>query len=350
MAAKVIKKLKEQRKDPVSPLHLSEPQHENLSRDEGFHETARKDSLEREQEENLLRDEGFHETAEKDSLEREQGITKVLKFKERTKSFEFFLSLVNSGSSECPFWEDSEDQYDSSFSDDSSPSELSASIGYFPPFQSCEDSSDIPVQQISINNEETSRTTDSGRYNQNKETSGQGIIIKIILPTPHNVSTVRKCELDMPLKDIKPSELATVEENFQDNLEDLLEPGIREMSFNIQQGIWRKTIWHHQKPSRDQYWRNKIELEKQHQIKLRFLADFMDPRREPWYNSSESQSILFDDPPSQPSSFHRLFRWIRKTFSRANMKPLEFGEDQKQRVPRSRGSRLWRWLSWKSFN
>ncbi|XP_072482108.1 uncharacterized protein [Notamacropus eugenii] len=328
MEAKEIKEVKAQRKDPVSPLHLCETQEENLSRDEGFHETARKDSL-----------------------EREQGITKVLSSEERNRSLKVLSLLLNSASSKGPTCKGSEDLYDSSFCDDSSPSELSVSIGYFPPFPSCEDSSDIPVQQISINDEETSRTTDSGRYIQNKETSSQVILIKSPLPTPHNVSPVSEGQLDVPFKDIKPSELATVEENFQENLEDILEPGIREMGLNIEQGIWRNIKWRPQKSSKEQFWRNEIELEKPYDIQLMLLPDFGDPRKEPSCNyPSESQSTYFGNPSLQSSSFHCLFRWIRQTFSRGKVKPLQRCEDQKPRVPTSQGSRLWRWLPWKPFD
>ncbi|XP_072482133.1 uncharacterized protein [Notamacropus eugenii] len=323
-----IKEVKAQRKDPVSLFHHSEPREENLSRDEGFHETARKDSLEREQikevkaqrkdpvslfhhseprEENLSRDEGFHETARKDSLEREQEITKVLSSEESHRSLEVFSLLFNSASSKCPTCKGSEDLHGRSFCDDSSPSELSASLGYVPPFQSCEDSSDIPVQQISLNNEETSRTTDSGRYIQNKETSGQGIIIKSPLPTPHNVSPVSERHLDVPFKGVRPSELATVEEDFQENLEDILEPGIQEMGLNIQQGTWRNRKCHHEKSSKEQFCRNIIEFEKPCEIRLMILPNFRELTTEPSCNyPSESQSTSFGNPSSRSSSVHCL--------------------------------------------
>ncbi|XP_072482134.1 uncharacterized protein [Notamacropus eugenii] len=339
-----IKEGKVQRKDPVSLFHRSEPPEENPLRDEGFHVTTKKDSLEREQikevkeqredpislfhpsepwEENLSRDEGFHETAEKDSLEREQGIIKVLSSEERKTSLQFFLFLLSSAASEYPTWKGSEDLYGRSLCDNSSPRELSASLGYVPPFQSCEDSSDIPVQQISINNEETYRTTDSGRYVQNKETSGQGIIIKSPLPPLHNRSTVSERELDMPLKDIKPSELATTEENFLEKLEHMLELEIQEMGLNIEQGTCSNMSWCHPKSSNEQICRNKIEIEKPHEIEWMLLPDFGDHRTESSCSClSESQSTSFDNPPSWSSIFCHLLHWIPRTFLRGKGEPL----------------------------
>ncbi|XP_072482033.1 uncharacterized protein [Notamacropus eugenii] len=181
------------------------------------------------EEENLLRDEGFHETAKKDSLEREQ---------------------------------------------------------------------------ISVNNEETSRTTDSGRYIRNKETSGQGIIIKSPLPTRHKVSPVSERELDVPFKDIKPSELATVEE---ENLEDILEPGIQEMGLNMQQGTWRNRKCHHPKSLKEQFYRNEIDFERPCEIQLMILPNFRELTTEPSCNyPSQSQSTSFGNPSSRSSSFHCL--------------------------------------------
>ncbi|XP_072482084.1 uncharacterized protein [Notamacropus eugenii] len=292
-----IKKGKAQRKDPVSLFHRFEPREENLSRDEGFYETAKKDSL-----------------------ERKQGITKVLSSEEIHRSLQFFLFLLSSAASEYPTWKD---LYGRSFCDDSSPSELSASLGYVHPFQSCEDCSDIPVQQISISNGETSRTTGCGRYIQNKETSGQGIIIKSPLPTLHKGSTVSERELDMPLKDIKQSELATTEENFREKLEHVIELEIQEMSLNIQQGTSRNMSWRHTKSSMERFWRNKIELEKPHEIQWMLLPHLEDPRREPSCSCpSESQCTSFGNPPSWSSSFHHQLQWIQPTFSRGKGEPL----------------------------
>ncbi|XP_074133440.1 uncharacterized protein LOC141548456 [Sminthopsis crassicaudata] len=342
----------EDNKEGGSPFHVNEPWEQNLYVEEPF------------------------DKKNEYSVEREQETTKGLGLEERAIFSEIFPPL-NSTSSSCMSWVDSEEtDNNSSYFDDSSPSESSISTGYFPCYQVHEDISDRSVYQRSIINEKISEKSDSdhsGKDNQNKDWPDRGIVIKYIITGQDNKITVSKRDLVTPAKDPKPSDLTVIEENF-----------LGKMDFNIHKRTWQKMEWNHQKSTHNL---EKELLERRHQRK--FKPQFKQQakpqakpqarsqakpqarpqakpqakpqarpqarRSELWRRrSSRTPSSSHSDPPPVSSrlSFHRLFQWFRQTFTRRtrvnpmghNMQP-----EAAQRQPRSWGSRLWSCLSWKRF-
>ncbi|XP_031800472.1 activating signal cointegrator 1 complex subunit 2 homolog [Sarcophilus harrisii] len=302
--------------------------------------------------------------------------TKGLGLEERAIFSEIFPPLLNSTSSSCMSWVDSEEMdNNSSLFDESSPSESSISTGYFPSYQIQEDISDKSVYQRSVTNEKVCEKSDSdhsGKDNQNKDRPDRGIVIKYIITGQDNKITVSKRDLVTPAKDLKPSDLTVIDENF-----------LGKMDFNIHKRTWQKIEWNHQKSlptlekellERRHHQRKfkpqfKQQAKPQAKPQARSQAKPPKPQTQPqtkpqaksqarrnelWHESPPRTQPSHGDPPPLTSrfSFHRLFQWFRQTFTRrTRVNPL--GENMQpeatQEQPRSWGSRLWRCLSLKRF-